>query len=72
MTVLKRLSTISVLCAVLVLAVTGFSLESIVPLSAYAAEVVDINTATADQLMLSVSIWVPQLKSSESGNLFDR
>jgi competence protein ComEA len=50
MTCLIRLAVVPVLCAILLMGVGIVGFESIAPLSAYAAETLDINTATADEL----------------------
>jgi DNA uptake protein ComE-like DNA-binding protein len=50
MTLLKRLAVVPVLCAVLLMGISIVVLEAISPLSAYAAETLDINTATAEEL----------------------
>src|SRR5687768_3556209 len=50
MTSVKRLAVVPVLCAVLLMGLSMVVLEAIAPLSAYAAETLDINTATADEL----------------------
>jgi competence protein ComEA len=50
MTSLKRLAVVPVLCVILLMGVSIVGFESVAPLSAYAAETLDINTATADEL----------------------
>jgi DNA uptake protein ComE-like DNA-binding protein len=50
MATLKRLAVVPVLCAILLMGVSMVVLEAIAPLSAYAAETLDINTATAEEL----------------------
>jgi competence protein ComEA len=47
---LKRLTTVSILFVVLLSAVSVVLCESIASIGAYAAETLDINTATEDQL----------------------
>jgi competence protein ComEA len=50
MATLKRLAVVPVLCAILLMGVSIMVLEAIAPLSAYAAETLDINTASAEEL----------------------
>jgi radical SAM superfamily enzyme with C-terminal helix-hairpin-helix motif len=50
MTFLKRLAVVPVLCALLLMGIRIVSFESILPVCAYAAEPLDINSAKPDEL----------------------
>jgi competence protein ComEA len=50
MTFLKRLALIPILCAVLLIGVSIVPFEFVAPISVYAAEPLDINSAKADEL----------------------
>jgi competence protein ComEA len=50
MTSLKRLAVVPVLCVVLLMGISIVGFQPLAPITAYAAEPLDINTAKADEL----------------------
>jgi hypothetical protein len=68
----NRSTVVCILSAVLFFSIGVFLIESLVPTGAYAAETLDINTATADELKALLGIGVAYAKKIIEGRPYKR
>ena len=72
MTLLKRLAVVVILCALISTAMSILYDETIAPIEAYAADTLDINSATADQLKALPGIGETYSKKTIDGRPYKR
>src|SRR5688500_11845933 len=72
MTSLKRLAMVPVLCVVFLMGISIVAFQSIAPISTYAAEPLDINSAKADELKALPGIGDAYAKKIIEGRPYER